>query len=80
MNGAQLSEEAWEQIFKQVNDEVQTRLKAKYGELVKQQKEANQKGKDVPAGGGTVGRAPKKFTSFREINEHAFPGMTGERS
>lgn len=78
MGGAKLNDEAWENIFKSVDQEVKTLLKSKYGELVKKQTDANAKAKDVQSGGGTVGRAPKKFTSFREINTHAFPGMTGE--
>lgn len=80
MGGAKLNDEAWENIFKQVDTEVKDLLKSKYGELVKKQTEANVKAKDAKGGGGTVGKSPKKFSSFRELNEHAFPGLTGGQS
>jgi hypothetical protein len=72
--GSALSREDWEQFYKQVDDQVKATLKQHYGEKVKQQLEANAKGKDVGAGGGTAGRAPNvppKFKSFDEIQKYA---------
>lgn len=69
--GTQLTPEAWESIYKQVNQEVGTTLKAKYGELVKKQTEANNKSADVGAGGGSPGRAPMKFKKFDDITKYA---------
>lgn len=69
--GVQLTEESWEDIFKQVNSQVGTVLKAKYGDMVKKQTEANSKAKDVASGGGTAGRAPQKFKSFDEVTKLA---------
>lgn len=69
--GVELTPEAWEDIFKQVDGEVGSLLKSKYGNLVKQQTEANKKASDVGSGGGTPGAAPKKFKKFDEITKHA---------
>lgn len=75
--GVELTESAWEDIFKQVNGEVGQLLKAKYGNLVKQQTEANKKAKDVGAGGGTVGQSPKKFSKFDDITKYALQQADG---
>lgn len=70
-NGVVLNDEAWEGIYKQVNSEVEGLLKAKYGNLVKKQTEANAKSRDVGVGGGSAGRAPVKFTRFDDLAKHA---------
>jgi hypothetical protein len=67
----QLTKENWEEIYKQVDQEVGSLLKAKYGSLVKKQTEANAKSRDAGAGGGTVGRAPVKFSKFDDLQKHA---------
>lgn len=69
--GVTLTDEVWENIYKQVNSEVEGLLKAKYGNLVKKQTEANAKARDVGVGGGTAGRAPVKFTRFDDLAKHA---------
>jgi hypothetical protein len=69
--GVSLTEEAWEDIYKQVQSEVEGLLKAKYSNLVKQQTEANSKSRDVGAGGGTAGRAPVSFKRFDDLAKHA---------
>lgn len=66
----QLSREDWENIYKSVSEEVAAIAKADYGSLVKKQTEANNKAKDVGAGGGTVGSAPVKFKRFADIEKH----------
>ena len=53
-------------------------VKAKYGNLVKPQTEANNKSRDVDSGGGTIGRAPKKFSNFGDITKHAVRDLTGK--
>lgn len=69
--GTKLTESAWEDIYKQVDQDVERILKGKYGNMVKQQTEANKKGKDVGAGGGTMDRAPQKFKKFDDITKYA---------
>lgn len=69
--GTQLSKEVWEDIFKQVDSEVEAKLKGKYGTLVKKQTEANAKSSDVGAGGGSAGRAPVKFNKFDDLAKYA---------
>lgn len=69
--GTQLTPETWESIFKQVNDEVGTTIKAKYGELVKKQTEANNKARGDASGGGSPGRAPVKIKKFDDITAMA---------
>jgi len=79
MQGVQLTEEMWESIFKQVDQQVSGLLKAKYGNLVKEQKEANAKARDVGAGGGTPGSAPKKFKNLGEVTKFAANEMSRGR-
>jgi ribosomal protein S8 len=71
LSGNELTTDDWEKIFKEVDEQVGTLVKAKYGNLVKQQTEANSKAKDVGAGGGTAGRAPVKFKNFDQLQKHA---------
>lgn len=67
----ELSKDAWDQIYKEVAEEVKEFAKAQYGTLVKKQTEANSKARDVGAGGGIVGSAPRKFKNFDEITKFA---------
>ncbi len=67
--GTQLTDQVWDQIYKQVDTQMKDFVKARYGDMVKQQKSANEKARDVGSGGGTVGTAPKKFNSFKELND-----------
>jgi len=76
--GEQVTPEAWEQAFKTVDLQMKDFVKAKYGNLVKQQTEANNKSRDVDSGGGTIGRAPKKFSNFGDITKHAVRDLTGK--
>lgn len=67
----ELTKDTWDQIFKEVAEEVKEFAKAQYGSMVKKQTEANSKARDVGAGGGVVGQAPKKFKNFDEITKFA---------
>lgn len=69
--GSELTRENWEQIFKEVDENVSSLLKAKYGSLVKKQMEANTKAKDVGSGGGIADRAPVKFKKFDDLQKAA---------
>lgn len=69
--GVSVTEGVWEEIFQQVNSEVEGLLKAEYSTLVKKQTEANAKSSDVGAGGGAAGRAPVKFKRFSDLEKYA---------
>lgn len=71
--------ETWEQAFKSSQEYRESLVKADYGDLVKKQQQANQKARDVETGGGTPGRAPKKFGSLREVTEYAAESVSSGR-
>ena len=75
-DGAEINDQLWENTFKTVEGEFKARLNARYGDLVKQQTEANKKARDVETGGGTVGRAPQKFKSLKDVTSHAINDLT----
>jgi hypothetical protein len=74
--GEKLTPESWEKIFKDVEEQVSGVMKAKYGNLVNKQTEANARGKSPQAGGGASGSAPRKFKSFREASEALIQDVT----
>lgn len=76
--GEKISDETWENAFKTVDAQMKDTWKAKYGEMVKQQTEVNKKSRDVESGGGTVGRAPAKFSKFGQITDHAIRDLTSK--
>lgn len=47
-----------------------------YKDKQEQQRLANEKGKGVAPGGGTVGQAPKKYKSFSELNKDVISNFT----
>lgn len=75
---AQLTPQMWEDVFKQVDSEMKQLVKTKYGSLVKQQSEANSKSKSPQGGGGTMGRAPNKFKSLKDVTNFAVSDLTGK--
>ena len=77
--GMKLDEATWEKFFKESHDEMGALLKTRYGDMVKKQTEANAKAKDVAAGGGTVGRAPQKFKSLKEVSEHMMQDIASKQ-
>jgi hypothetical protein len=74
--GEQITKETWETAFKTVDAQMKDYVKAKYGDLVKKQTEANNKSRDVDSGGGTIGRAPQKFNRFADITKNAIDDLT----
>lgn len=78
--GAKLTEDVWEDAFKQVDNQIKNLVKARYGEMVKKQTESNKKARDVESGGGTVGQAPRKVSSFREATNLAIQDLTGKHN
>lgn len=75
-SGVKPTAETWEQAFKASEEYRKQLTREDYGELQKKQTVANEKGRDVAAGGGTPGRAPKKFGSLREVTEHAADSLS----
>ncbi len=75
--GEKITDELWETAFKTVDAQMKDIWKSKYSEMVKQQTEANKKARDVDSGGGTIGRAPAKFSKFAQITEHAVKDLSG---
>lgn len=65
------SEETWEQAYKAVDEYMKDLVKSKYGDLVKKQTNANKTARDVSSGGGTPGKAPQKFDSFKDAIKFA---------
>lgn len=74
--GEQLSEQEWEDIYKTADAEMKNIIKGKMSEFQKKQTEANVKARDVGTGGGTVGQAPKKFKSLKEVTDYAVNSIT----
>lgn len=66
--GTKLTAEIWNQLAEESHKNRKAEFDAYYKELVSQQSKANAKGRDVAAGGGTPGQAPKKFKDFKELN------------
>lgn len=75
-SGVKPTAETWEQAFKASADLMEKRLKEHYGELQKKQTVANSKARDVDTGGGTPGRAPKKFGKLSEVTEYAAESLS----
>ncbi len=75
---AKLTAKMWEDTFKTVDQEIKQMVKTKYGDLVKKQTAANSKARDVDSGGGTPGRAPKKFKNLGEVRDFAIQDLTGK--
>lgn len=73
------TDETWENAFKQVDEQMKNLVKTKYGNLVKQQTQANKKASDVDQGGGTPGRAPQKFKNLKEVTEFAAKDLSGRQ-
>lgn len=63
-----------EKIFKELHDQDATREKQWRDSLLKEQKTANAKGRDIGKGGGTPGKAPEKL-SFKEARAQMFKDL-----
>lgn len=61
-----LTSDDYDSVFKELNSKTEQKFKAQYSALVSEQKNKNNQGKDVPAGGGLPGQAPKQIKTFEE--------------
>ena len=64
--GHKLDDKSWDKLWSAVHEKNQKLADQYYANKVKQQTSANQKGRDIAAGGGTPGRAPVKARSVNE--------------
>lgn len=76
-NDAQLSAAHFDKLFKQSNDEIQSLAKKLQSEQVKQQKQANARGRDVGPGGGLPGREPVRPRTIKEATAAAMQEIQG---
>ena len=67
--GQDLNDNTWDALWKSVNDVNQKKFEQVYQNKVKEQKTANIRGRDVAAGGGTVGQAPTKPRTIKEATD-----------
>lgn len=67
--GKQPTEADYEALFKEDHDRIEDLIKRRQSEAISAQKQANKRGKDVGAGGGTPGMAPVKPKTFEEAAE-----------
>lgn len=74
---AKITPEMWEQAFKAQDAEMKQLVKTKYSSKVKQQIEANQKGRGTPTGGALSTTAPHRFKSLSEVTKHAVRTLRG---
>lgn len=73
--GTELSKDLWERIFKEDHERNLKRYEQHYSKQVKQQKEASAKARDVAAGGGVPGQAPKRL-SMKDATEAAIRDLS----
>ena len=76
-NGVKVDDALWASTFEKVDVEMKQLLRDRYGSLVKAQKAANSKGRDVDSGGGTVSNAPTKFKNIGDVTKNALKEITG---
>lgn len=67
--GVEITEEVLDKLFKQVDTEMRTHFESKYKEKVQKQLEVGAKSKDIGAGGGIPGQAPKGAKNLREARD-----------
>ena len=74
--GTKITEKEWDKAFQQVDEQIKGVVKARYGDLIKKQTDANKRGRDVESGGGTPGRAPEKFKSLKDVTNFAIQDLS----
>lgn len=69
--GDKLTDKVWESLFQTVHDRYKGMAEKHYSEQFKKQQSSNLKGRDVAAGGGTPGKAPKMPRTIKEASAFA---------
>lgn len=72
----QITSELWLKAAEASHNDRLESYKAYQKELINNQKQANSKARDVGAGGGVPGQGPKKFSSFKDLNQHVLSQFT----
>lgn len=75
-SGKKVDAAAYEKAFKEIEARHDAIYKERYKQLQTKQTQANKKAKDVSAGGGTIGRAPQKFTKLSDVTKFAIEDLT----
>lgn len=57
-----------EEVFKSLHEESKTLKESYHMEQLNKQKQANQKAKDAPSGGGIPGQAPKRYKNLEDLD------------
>lgn len=73
--GEQLTDKLWDGIWKSIHERNEGLFKNRQSDLVKKQKTANSRGKDVAPGGGIPGQAPRKPKTIKEATQYALEEM-----
>lgn len=74
---AKLTEDMWKESFKTVEQQLKSWSDNRQKALIKKQQAANAKGAAPVSGGGTVGRAPPKFKSLKDVTDFAVKDLSG---
>lgn len=74
--GEKLTDKIWEGIWKSVHDRNETKFKQLQEAKVKQQKQANARGREASAGGGIPGNAPRNPKTIKEASKYALEAMS----
>lgn len=72
-----LTKQMWEDTFKSVDAMMKQRESDRYRSKQQEQLKANKRAGDVSAGGATVGRAPQKFKSLKDVTAYAERELSG---
>lgn len=75
-NGHKVDEKVLEKLFEKHHKEVSERWDKSYKETVKKQLEAGSKSKDIGAGGGTPGGAPRTARTIKEATKLALEDLS----
>jgi hypothetical protein len=67
--GERLNDQVWDSLWKQVHDRNKKLFDTQYSQMVKTQKSAGNKAKDMASGGGIPGQAPRNFKTIKEASE-----------
>lgn len=70
-SGATVTDKDWDAIYKSVHERNQKLADQYYSKKVKEQTQANRKGKDVASGGGIPGQAPQRPKTIKEASQFA---------
>lgn len=77
-SGAKLDTRAWEKIFKDAHSHFESAYKGYYKTTNNNQKAAHVRGKDMAAGGGIAGAAPRAPRTLKEATKNALQDLASK--